>query len=292
MLKKFEQAGKIAGQALKYGSGLVKSDAKLLDVADAIEQKIRESGGEPAFPVNLSLNEFAAHDTAGPNDERMFGESVVKLDVGVHVDGCVGGDTAMTIDLTGKYKDLVAASRDALNAAIKIVQIGTTLGSIGAEISQAIESHGLKPVRNLSGHGLGVNTVHTSPSVPNYDNKDETELSDGMTIAIEPFATNGVGLITDKGQPLIHSLVLKKPVRNIITRNVLKEIKIFNGLPFATRWLTNKFPVFKVNYAMKEMDQLKMLHSYAPLVEREKGIVSQAEHSFFIGDKVKILTKL
>jgi len=290
-LNKYIKAGNIAAQALEFGRGLVKPGIKILDVAEQIEAKIVDLGGQPAFPVNISFDDTAAHYTPTPNDETVLDKQVVKLDVGVHVDGCVGGDTARTIDLSGEYTDLVKASEEALKAATKVVQIGTTFGEIGAEIEQAIESFGLKPVRNLSGHGLGEWTVHTGFSIPNYDTKDPTPLEDGMVFAIEPFASTGVGLIQDKGVPYIHSLTARKPARNPVTRQVLKKLDPYGSLPFANRWLTRDFPAFKVSVALKDLDQLGILKSYPPLVERSGGIISQAEHSFYVGDKVIVLTK-
>ncbi|MBW2965388.1 M24 family metallopeptidase, partial [Candidatus Woesearchaeota archaeon] len=167
-----------------------------------------------------------------------------------------------------------------------------TLGEIGKEIEDAIQSFGYQPVRNLSGHGIGEWSVHESPSIPNYDTEDDSHLEEGMTIAIEPFASTGVGLIHDKGIPNIHSITGRKPVRNIVTRQVVQKLSRFNGLPFAARWLTKDIPVFKVNFAMKELDQLGILKSYPPLVERQGGFISQAEHSLYIGDKVIVMTKL
>ena len=245
ILEKYMQAGKIAAQVLDYGKGLVKPDVKLLDVANSMEKKVFELGGRPAFPVNISMNNTAAHDTAMPNDERVFGETIVKLDCGVEVDGYMGGDTAVTIDLSGKYSDLVKASREALEAAIKTVAVGVTLGEVGRVIEETIQSYGLKPVRNLSGHGIGYQTVHQAPSIPNYDTEDKTELEEGMTIAIEPFATDGMGLIQDKGQAYIHSITGRKPVRNLIVRNVLKECSAYKGMPFATHGLQINFQSLK-----------------------------------------------
>lgn len=291
-LQKYIKAGKIAAEALEYGRGLIKPGVKLIDVAEQVEAKIVSLGGQPAFPVNISFNDTAAHYTPSPDDKTVFNDEVVKLDVGVHVDGCVGGDTAATIDLSGKYTDLVKASQEALHAALKVIQVGTTLGEIGKEIESTIESFGYKPVRNLSGHGIGEWRVHDSPSIPNYDTEDDTALEDGMTIAIEPFATTGVGLIQDKGIPYIHSMIGKKPIRNQGTREIMKTIDTYNNLPFANRWLTKKFPLFKVNFALRELNQLEILHSYPPLVERSNGMVSQAEHSVYVGDKVIVLTKL
>ncbi|MBN1543901.1 type II methionyl aminopeptidase [Candidatus Woesearchaeota archaeon] len=291
-LKKYLEAGRIAAEALEFGRGLVRPGVKILDVAEQVEAHIVKLGGVPAFPMNISFNDTAAHYTPSPGDETVFDDQVVKLDVGAHVDGFVGGDTALTVDLSGKYSDLVNASRDALDAALKVVQVGTTLGEIGREIEAAIISHGFNPVRNLSGHGIGEWDLHTGYSIPNYDTKDDTPLEDGMTIAIEPFASTGVGLIHDKGVPFIHSIIGRKPVRNIVTRQVMKRLDDYNGLPFATRWLTKDMPLFKVNFALKELNQLDILKSYSPLVERAAGaFVSQAEHSVYVGDKVIVMTR-
>ena len=99
-------------------------------------------------------------------------------------------------------------------------------------------------------------------------------------------------MIRDKGLPNIHSITGRKPVRNIMTRQVMKKISQYNGLPFATRWLTNDFPLFKVNVALKDLNQLDILKSYAPLVDKANGMISQAEHSVYVGDKVIVMTKL
>ncbi len=58
-----------------------------LEVAQWAEDKIRELGGKPAFPVNISIDEEAAHATPERDDDATFGEAMVNLDIGVHVDG-------------------------------------------------------------------------------------------------------------------------------------------------------------------------------------------------------------
>lgn len=51
-------AGEIAHSALQLGKKLAKPGEKLLMIAESIESYIREQGAKPAFPVNLSANEF------------------------------------------------------------------------------------------------------------------------------------------------------------------------------------------------------------------------------------------
>jgi len=286
------KAGEIAAEALAFGEELIKKGNRLLVVCDKIDDKIIELGGIPAFPTQISCNEIAAHYCPAADDEIIFEDQVCCLDVGASVNGAIG-DNALTVDLSGKHADLVKASRDALNNAIKVIQPGVRLGDIGKEIVDTITSYGFSPVKNLSGHGLGVYGIHTKPTVPNFDTGDPTTLEEGDIIAIEPFATDGKGMIYESGQQMstIYALINKRPVRNLMVRDILKDIESYKGLPFTTRWLTKKFPVGKVTFSLRQLSQLEIIKDYPPLIEQAKGLVSQAEHSVIVKDKPIILTK-
>ncbi|MBN1157148.1 type II methionyl aminopeptidase [Candidatus Woesearchaeota archaeon] len=287
----WREAGRIAGEALKYGKALIKPGARITEVLDKIEEKIYSLGGKCAFPPQISMNDVAAHYCPEPGDEFCFKDELCSLDLGVHVNGAIG-DTACTVDLSGNNQRLVEAAEKAIDAAIEKAAIGVKLSEIGAAIQETISDHGFAPVRNLSGHGLGRFKIHDEPSVPNYNDKGNTVLKKGMTVAIEPFATTGQGLIHEADDATIFSLINKKPVRNIFTRQILKEIESYNDLPFTTRWLARKFPMIKVNFALKELLQNNIIKAYPPLVEVAHGLVSQAEHSLLIDDKVEVLTRV
>ena len=290
VIENYKKAGKIAGEVLDYGKGLIKKDAGLLDACNKIEEKIFSLGGKPAFPVQISCNEIAAHYCPEDDDKIVFSEQIVSLDVGVHVDGCIG-DNALTVDLSGNNKDLLKASEEALKAAIETVKVGVELRKIGKVIEETIASFGFKPVRNLSGHGLDDYNIHSPPTIPNFDNGDSTKLEKGMVIAIEPFATNGAGLVHEKGDASVFSLVGKKAVRVGFVRNILKQIEGYNGLPFTTRWITKNFSEAQVRYALNQLKQLEILKEYPPLVEKMNGLVSQAEDSLLVDDEVVVLTQ-
>jgi methionyl aminopeptidase len=286
----WRNAGKIAAQALEYGVSLIKPGALFLDVSDKIEEKIIELGGIMAFPVQMSMDHVAAHYCADPNEQTIFEDQLVSLDVGVHIDGAIG-DNACTVDLSGRYGDLVKSSREALNNAEKILGIGATLGEIGKTIQETIGSYGFSPIHNLSGHGLDLFNIHTFPSIPNFDTKDDTPLEKGMVIAIEPFATDGAGMIYETETANIFALAQKKPVRSPFAREVLKKIECYGGLPFTTRWLSRDIPLVKVNFALKELLKLGIIRQYPPLPDKNKGMVSQAENTFIIGETVERLTR-
>ena len=286
------KAGKVSAEVLEYGKLLIKKGNSLLETTELIEKKIYELGAKPAFPVQISCNEIAAHFCVEDDDKTIFDEQAVSLDLGVHVDGAIG-DNAYTTDLSGSYHDLVKAAQKALEEALKIINVGVELREIGKVINDTIKSYGYTPVRNLSGHGLDLYNIHTKPTIPNIDNGDKTTLKKDMVFAVEPFATTGSGVVHESGLPTVFMLEHKKPVRSPITREILKEIETYERLPFAKRWLTKKFGA-KANFALRELTQLGIIHQFPPLVEVNKGVVTQAEHSVLIDDKgeVIILTKI
>ena len=281
------RAGKISAEVLEYGKTFIKKGNSLLDVTEKIEKKIFELGGKPAFPVQISCNEIAAHFCVEEDDKFIFDEQLVSLDLGVHVNGAIG-DNAFTIDLSGKHHDLVKAAQTALEEALKIINVGTELREIGKVINDMISGYGFVPVKNLSGHGLDLYSIHSKPIIPNFDNGDNSTLKNGMAFAVEPFATTGAGIVGDKGLPTVFMLEHAKPVRSPITRYILKDIDSYQGLPFARRWLTRKFGA-KADFALREMAQLGMIHQFPPLVEVNKGIVAQAEHSILIDDAGEVI---
>ncbi len=291
-LKNWEKAGKIAAEVREYAKTLVKKDKSLLEVTEKIEEKIFQLNGKPAFPVQISLNEMAAHYNAIVNDSIIFKEDLVKVDVGVHVDGCIG-DTAITIDLTNENKELIEAAEKALQNALEILKENININEIGNIIQKTISSYNFSPIKNLSGHGLNKFIIHDKPTIPNYDNNDKTKLIKDQVIAIEPFATKGVGLVTEGKPSEIYQLTNKKPVRDNNTRKILIFIEQeYKELPFAKRWLLKHFNPFQVSIALKVLERENILHQYTQLPEKSKNLVSQAEHTILINEKIKILTKI
>lgn len=290
-MDQWDEAGRIAKEALDYGKTLIKKGASMRDVCDQIDQKIIELGALPAWPTQIGNDHVAAHFTPEPEDTSVFNKELVCLDVGANLNGFIG-DNACTIDLSGKHEKLILASKEALDEAIKLCVPGTKIGLIGKKIQEVITKYGFAPVKNLSGHGLSEWIIHDKPSIPNYDNGSQVELKDGQIIAIEPFATTGVGLIEEAGQTNIFALEEIKPVRSPFAREVLQYIQNnYKNLPFTTRWLVEKFGKGKTNLALKELCLNGLLTQHPALVEKSKGLVSVWEHTIRVGQTPEVLTK-
>jgi len=280
ILAKYREAGRILAEVLGMARPRVAVGASLLDVANFVEDAIRSKGAKPAFPCNISLDRNAAHYTPSPLDATRFGENMVKLDVGVHVDGYIA-DAAITIDLSG-HESLVEASHDALEAALEIIRPGTDTAQIGKAIEEVITGYGFKPVYNLTGHGLSRYLAHDEPAIPNRAVEKGTVLKEGDVIAIEPFATNGSGRICEAPINEIYGFSAMRPVRLPAARTLLKEIsENYKTLPFARRWLKSK----RAEYALMQLMRSGSVHGYPVLWEVEGALVSQAEHTVVVLDK-------
>ncbi len=285
VLECYREAGRVASEALQYGRKIIEPGARVVKVLDKIEEYVRKKDCGLAFPVQTSINEVAAHYCPGEESDRKFKEDgVVKLDVGVHKKGYIA-DNALTKDLSGEKGELVEASREALNNAVEIIEPGVTLRRIGEEIEEAIRNKGFKPIVNLSGHGLSRYSVHTPPSIPNFDNKKEEKLKEGMVIAVEPFATDGGGSITQKDKTTVFHQKKEGRVRGKFAREVLNIIEERRGLPFTTRWISRKIGAGKTKLALKELVREDILTEHPPLPESSDGLVSQAEHSVILTEE-------
>ncbi|MFA5303865.1 MAG: type II methionyl aminopeptidase [Candidatus Nanoarchaeia archaeon] len=288
----FLKAGKITGIAREFAFKKIKEGLNIYDYVKSIENKIYSLGGKLAFPVNISINEFAAHDTANFKGAEEFKQGqLVKVDIGAMFNGFLG-DTAFTKEINSdKYSKLILASKEALNNAIKIIKPGVKYYEVGKIVHDTIKGYGFNPIFNLGGHGLERYTLHSNVFIPNYDNHNSSKFVKGQMIAIEPFATTGSGRVTDTSVSKIFSLIKKKPVRMESSRSVLNYIEEnFSSLPFANYHLMDKFSAMQINIALKELIKLGIIHSYPQLREVSKGFVSQAEHTLFVDDETIVTT--
>ncbi|MCJ0621029.1 type II methionyl aminopeptidase [Haloarcula hispanica] len=275
--EKCREAGEILAQVRDEAAERVEVGVSHLEIAQWAEDKIRELGGKPAFPVNISIDEEAAHATPERDDDATFGEEMVNLDIGVHVDGWLA-DTAVTVDLSGQ-DELAEAPAEALDAALDVAGPGVDVGQIGAAVEEVIEGYGYNPVVNLTGHGLGHWEQHTSPNIPNREVAQGATLDVGDVVAIEPFATDGRGKVQEGADEEIFALEREGSVRNRQARQVLEQItEEYRTLPFAARWLDSP----RAEMALRRLKQQDIVHGYPVLKEQDGAYVSQKEHTVII----------
>lgn len=294
-LDKLRRSGRISATALAHGRAMIAPGARLEDIQQAVEAKIRELGGEPAFPAQMSRNHVAAHYCSPPGDPTTIQPGdIVKLDCGTHVDGYVS-DNATTVDLRdGENSLLCSASRMALENAIAVMGPGVSLTEVGRQIETTIQSLGFKPVRNLCGHGVARYTIHCAPSVPNYTDTKAGRLKANMTIACEPFASDGKGMIDVDGKAEVFMLTRDVRPKDGLPADVQRAMEATQRLPFArrdlVRWLGS---LQKGEDAMKLLKKRELIDEYPPLCERPGVRIAQFEHTIFIHESgAEVITRL
>jgi methionyl aminopeptidase len=288
-IEKYIAAGNIAKQVKEYAKTIIKKNVPLLEIANKIDEKILALNAKPAFPVNLSINEIAAHSTPSPNDTTLA-HGLLKFDVGVHIDGYVA-DTAFSLDLenSDENKKLIESSEKALKDAINSFNLNTPLNIIGMAVQDAISSMGFNPIINLSGHSLAQYELHSGITIPNHSNSASTPISPGA-YAIEPFATSGHGQVKDGKPSGIYILEGEGNVRDSFAREVLQFIKEeYQTLPFCSRWLHKKFGS-RALIALKRIEDAGILHHYPQLIEKDRKPVAQSEHTIILTENEKIVT--
>ncbi len=292
-INEYEKAAAVWKSTLKLARKEAKDGVPLLSLAQKIEANILKEGCGIAFPVNLSLNEEAAHFTPKYNDERTLQKSdLLKIDIGVHSNGYIC-DGAISINLDNSHAKQIEANELALENAISVVALGKTVEIIGAEIERTLKEKGFNPIYNLGGHGLEKNNIHSSPGIPNHKNGSEEKIEEGA-IAIEPFASTGKGFIGESAQVEIFAMGEKKGVRNTSARKIIELSEKYETLPFAERWLRKdalgKINDFQFTFALKEIMKLGIFENFPGLKETKGNFVSQTEKSLLVlEDKVIVL---
>jgi methionyl aminopeptidase len=285
-INNYKEAGKVWKQAIAKALK-IKEGTPLLKFANEIEKFILDEGCGLAFPINLSLNEEAAHFT--PNwdkeDDRVLKvNDVLKIDIGVHKDGYIC-DGAVTVNLDNTHAKQIEANEQALENAISVAKFDVEIDVIGKAIEETLKEKGFNPVYNLGGHGLDKFDIHAWPSLPNHGNNSSQELEEGA-LAIEPFSSTGDGFVSESSQVEIFSLNEGKNVRNVHGRKLLAIAKEYEGLPFAERWLKKKLEKklddFQFNLGLRELMKADVFKTYPGLKETKGKIVTQVEKSLLV----------
>ncbi len=293
-IRRFRRAGKAAAAGLRFGAGLIREGASLLEVADRTEQHILDQGDDVglAFPCNIAIDDVAAHFTPLSTDRGLVFEKgqLVKLDCGAHVEGRIG-DTAITVEVgTSNYGDLVRASREALETAIDLMAPRVRLTTVGEAVSNVIKGYGFAPIENLTGHSLEPFNLHAGLSIPNVPDPRSGVMPAGTAVAIEPFATDGLGRVGGKRPSHIYRFSRSGRGKGDAAR-LLDEIeRRFLGLPFAERWCA---PLTRRSQPhLRQLVRSGGVTEYSILAEEGSGIVSQAEHTVLVLESGNEITTL
>jgi methionyl aminopeptidase len=294
-LDKYLQAGEISIKVKELLRKKVKVGVTALELCEIGEAKIVELGGKWAFPLNISINNIAAHYSSPPEDPLVIQTGdIVKIDVGVHIDGYVA-DTAFTVSFGQDHGDLIKASEEATKAAIDLIRPGITTDRIGDEIESIIRSYDFRPIKELSGHQLDQNLLHGPITIPNVSGTKANKLEEGQAFAIETFATNGTGSIhSDESRCFIYQLYpMQVPLRLDSSKRARKVILAnYREFPFTTRWIAKELTAPTARLALKYLADKGQIKKHSVLSDVRGSFVSQSEHTVYLTGNSRVVTTL
>ncbi|MBI2128214.1 MAG: type II methionyl aminopeptidase [Nitrosarchaeum sp.] len=282
-LDDYIKAGKIAAEVREIARERNWVGKTVYEICEEVENQIKKRGAKCAFPVNVSINEIAAHYTAEPNDPITITDSdLVKIDLGAQINGYIA-DTAVTVCQDAQFEGLIQAAEEALSNAMSMIKVGVKASDIGRTIEKTIKQNGFKPIANLSGHSLGQYTIHAGRSIPNIWSVGGFTLAENTAYACEPFVTTekGGGFVRNGKIKNIFALNSRKKTKNEEADKLLDYIwEKFNMLPFALRWVTKDWEEKKARELLEQLVNKKAVQAYPILIEINEQRVAQAEHTF------------
>lgn len=288
-LELLKKAGKLNFKTQKYAQKIIKVGSDLSRVGVEIDKFILDNGAVPAWPVNLSINNEAAHNTYDLESPVILKEDdILKVDVGVSFNGYIA-DSAQTIIFNKKHESLKEASLKALSSVKKYLEENykvAKISNISEIIEREITSRGFKPVVNLTGHAVERFEPHASPSIPNISNDIDTKVTEiNLPFAVEPFASTGNGFVSEADKILIFQHIEDRPIRNKDAKILLEEIHKYEGMPFSEYWIGKKLTTFQRRYALRELLKNEIIASFPVLIDKKDSFVSQAETTFLVDEK-------
>lgn len=195
-LERQRKAGKCVGKALSTINSMIASHTPNLSLLD-LEQKAAEIinenhclptfKGYKGFPsvICLSVNKELVHGI--PSKYILKDGDVVKFDLGATFEGAIADGAATAIYGSSSHAHMVSTCKEALDNAIKSIQVGKRIGCIGYVISKTAAKHRYGVITAYGGHGIEENVPHASPFVPNKSQPTEgIRIQPGMVLAVEP----------------------------------------------------------------------------------------------------------
>ena len=178
---------------VKEGVSTGKLDDLIFEYTKSIDA-VPADRGYQGYPKNvcISINDVVCHGIPDENTILKNGD-IVNIDCTTKYKGYYGDSSRMFLigDVDPVWKKLVEDTKKALDLGVEASKPYATIGDIGYAINTFAESQGYSVVREIGGHGVGLD-IHEDPYV-SHIGKPGTDyvLAPGMTYTIEPMINLG-----------------------------------------------------------------------------------------------------
>lgn len=193
------KAGIINTRVLDYVSEKIKVGMTTNDINKLVEEKTKELGGICAplnyegFPKSVctSINDAVCHGI--PDNTILKSGDIINVDCTTIYNGYYADASRMFLigNADEEAKRLVRVTKECLDLAVNNLKPFSQLGDIGYYIDKHAKENGYSVVREIGGHGVGID-FHEDPYIAHYGRKNTgMVLFPGMVFTIEPMINEG-----------------------------------------------------------------------------------------------------
>ena len=207
-IEKIRESAKINIAVLDYVSEHIKAGISTAEIDRWVCDITTKMGGVPAplnyqgFPKSVctSVNDEVCHGI--PSEDVILKDGdIVNVDCSTNLNGYYSDSSRMFCigEVRDDKKRLVNAAKQALDEGLKEVKPWGFLGDMGQAVNDYIKSQGYSVVREVGGHGIGLE-FHEEPWVSYVSIKNtEMLMVPGMIFTIEPMINMGkADIFTDE----------------------------------------------------------------------------------------------
>ncbi len=215
------KSGEVNKAVLDYVAAHICPGMTTEEIDQMVYKKTTELGGIPA-PLNFegypksvctSINEQVCHGIPSSDIVLKDGD-IINVDCSTILNGYFSDSSRMFCigNVNEEKKKLVEVAKESIRIGLNEVKPWKCLGDMGAAIHEFVKSHGYSVVREIGGHGIGLE-FHEDPFVSYVSRRGEEMLMvPGLVFTIEPMInmgseeiyideSDGWGVYTEDGQP-------------------------------------------------------------------------------------------
>ncbi len=193
-------SAKINIAVLDYVAENIRAGVTTEEINRWVYEKTTELGGIPAplnyngFPKSVctSINHVVCHGI--PSEDVVLKDGdIVNVDVSTILDGYYSDSSRMFMigEVSEEKKRLVEIAKRSIEIGLEQVKPWGFLGDMGQAINDYVKSMGCSVVREIGGHGIGLE-FHEDPWVSYVSHRgQEMLMAPGMVFTIEPMVNAG-----------------------------------------------------------------------------------------------------
>ena len=199
-LEGIRESAKINTALLDYISENIREGMSTEEIDVMVYDFTTKHGAIPAplnyegFPKSVctSINDVVCHGIPSKTEILQSGD-IINVDVSTIYKGYFSDASRMFMigDVSPEMRKLVQVTKECMEIGIAAAQPWKQLGDVGAAIQEHAEKNGFNVVRDLCGHGVGMQ-FHEAPDVEHFGRRGTgMMIVPGMTFTIEPMINMG-----------------------------------------------------------------------------------------------------